>query len=293
MRRWLPNRIQSSRPSLVHLLTVATCTPLWEQVQQRRTAHAQSQLTNGKARGGRLPKYLLSGLLKCALCGSSFIISGVGRYACNGHISRGSSVCTNSVRVAKKLVDDRCLAALREELLTPDAVEQIIRKTTRLIAARNRERQPEREHLQRLLTKVETEIMNIMSAIKAGILTASTKAELEQAEAERERLREALKTSATKADKLVTLLPRAQERYRALVQNFSCLSEAHIAQAREQIRDLAGEIRLIPTADGNLEAELTGRYEGLMKLAVGESNLVAGEGFSRYLAPKTLRISLR
>jgi len=70
-------------------------------------------------------------------------------------------------------------------------VEQIIRKTTRLIAARNRERQPEREHLQRPLTKVETEIMNIMSAIKAGILTVSTKAELEQAEAERDEGRQA------------------------------------------------------------------------------------------------------
>ena len=45
--------------------------------------------------------------------------------------------------------------------------------------------------------------------------------------------------------------------------------------------ELVGEIRLVPTADGYLEAVLTGRYEGLLKLAVGTklNNLVAGEGF--------------
>ena len=41
-----------------------------------------------------------------------------------------------------------------------------------------------------------------------------------------------------------------------------------------------GEIRLAPSADGYLEAVITGCSEGLVKLAVGgESNLVAGEGF--------------
>ena len=61
----------------------------------------------------------------------------------------------------------------------------------------------------------------------------------------------------------------------------ACLSKKHVAQAREQIRELVGEIRLVPMADGYLEAVLTGRYEGLLKLPVGNklNNLVAGEGF--------------
>ena len=74
---------------------------------------------------------------------------------------------------------------------------------------------------------------------------------------------------------------RAAERYRALVQNMGSLSASHIAQAREQIRELVGEIRLVPTADGYLDAVLQGRYDGLMKLAgdATGNNLVAGEGF--------------
>jgi site-specific DNA recombinase len=98
------------------------------------------------------------------------------------------------------------------------------------------------------LAKVEGEIANIMTAIKQGILTATTKAELARAEAERTKLQEAIKTRATKADKLATLLPRAAECYRAVVNNLGGLSKTHVAQAREQIRELVGEIRLVPTA---------------------------------------------
>ena len=54
-----------------------------------------------------------------------------------------------------------------------------------------------------------------------------------------------------------------------------------MAQSREQIRELVGEIRLVPTGDDSLDAVLTGRYEGVLKLAVGSglNNVVAGEGF--------------
>ncbi|TKB74286.1 MAG: recombinase family protein [Nitrospira sp.] len=250
---------------------------LWNRVQQRRTAQAQSQ----QGHLGRGPKYLLSGLLKCDECDSNFVVADYYRYCCGGHLNRRASVCTNELRVSRKLVEERCLAALRDELLTPEAVERIIQKTTRLLATRNRERQPELERLHRQLATVESELANIMKAIKAGILTASTKTELEQAEAERLRLQDDIKTRATKADKVATLLPRAVERYRTVVNDLDRLSKTHVAQAREQIRELVGEIRLVPTADGYLDAVLTGRYEGVLKLAVGAklNNMVAGEGF--------------
>ncbi len=254
---------------------------LWDRVQERRKALALGQLTNGQLRVGRGPKFLLSGLLKCDECGSNFVIADYYRYACGGHLNRGASVCKNDHRVSRKLVEERCLAGLRDELLTPDTVERLVLKATRLLAARSRERQPEIERTQRQLIKVESEIGNIMKAIKAGILTASTKAELEQAEAEQRRLQEVIKRRDTNADKVTTLLPGAQERIRAVVNNLAGLSRKHVAQAREQLRELIGEIRLVPTANGYLEAVLNGRFEGVLKLAVGAKlkNLVAGRGF--------------
>jgi ribosomal protein L17 len=87
--------------------------------------------------------------------------------------------------------------------------------------------------------------------------------ELEQAEAERANLLDGIKTRTTKANKVATLLPRAAERYQAVVNDLACLSKRHVAQAREQIRKLVGEIRLAPTADCYLEAVLTGRMKGV------------------------------
>lgn len=55
----------------------------------------------------------------------------------------------------------------------------------------------------------------------------------------------------------------AGERYRVVVNDLGRLSKTQVAQAREQIRKLVGEIRLVPMAEGHLEAVLTRRYEGV------------------------------
>lgn len=217
---------------------------LWDQVQARRQAQALGHINNGRVRVGRGPKYLLSGLLKCDICESNFVVADYYRYACRGHLNRGPSVCHNSFRVSRKLAEERCLAALREELFTTDAIERIIKKTSRLLAEYNRYRQPELERNRLRLGEVEQEIENIMKAIRRGILTVSTKAELEKVEAERALLKESIKSSVAAVDKVVMLLPRVVERYRAVVDDLGNLTGRHLAQAREHIRILVGEIRL-------------------------------------------------
>lgn len=242
---------------------------LWDRVQERRKAQASGQLTNGHVRAGRGPKFLLSGLLTCEECGSRFVMQSYYQYGCASHKDRGSAVCSNGLRVSRKIVEERCLAALREELLSAENVEKIIRKATRLLGERDRNRQPELERLQGQLATVEREIANIMKAIRQGIFTASTKDELEKAEGERSRLQATIRTRTAKADKVATFLPRAKERVEAIVRDLAGMNERNVAQAREQLRELLGQIRLAPTADGYLEAILTGRYQGLLKLVVG------------------------
>ena len=229
--------------------------PLWEKVQARRKEAANGGRDKHKA---RTPKYLLSSLLKCAECESNFVMMDYYRYGCAGHKDRGSSVCGNSLKVARKLAEQKLLAGIRQDLFTPEGLDLFIKESARLLTEQRRQRQPDRR-----LNEVEREISNIMTAIKAGILTATTKSELEKAESERDRLQSA---SEQQVDKVVTMLPRAKERYQALVEGIGTLSATHLPQAREQVRTLVGDIRLTPTKAGYLEATLTGRYEGLVKL---------------------------
>jgi hypothetical protein len=102
------------------------------------------------------------------------------------------------------------------------------------------------------------EIDNIMAAIKAGIITKTTKAELEKAEAERDRLQTELAAAIPALNKVVDVLPRAVDRYRKLVENLENIPQRKVARARTQIKHLVGgEIKLIPSENNNyLEAEL-------------------------------------
>lgn len=227
---------------------------LWERVQQRRKTKKTWTATRP-----RTPKYLLSSLLKCAVCESNFVMMDYYRYGCAGHKDRGPTVCHNSLRVSRTLAEEKILAGIRQDLFTPEGLDLFIKETTRLMTERRKERQPDPTRL----AEVEAEIANIMAAIKAGILTPTTKLELEKAEAERARLQ---RTIAEEPDGVITMLPRAKERYQALIERIGELSTKHLPQAREQVRALVGDIRLRPTPEGHLEATLTGRYEGLVKL---------------------------
>jgi hypothetical protein len=112
--------------------------------------------------------------------------------------------------------------------------------------------------------------------------TSSTKAALEQAEAERARLLAAPPPHTKSLDKLTAFLPNATARYRTLVDSLAALPLRHVEQAREQIKALAGEITLWPTPAGYLEAEVTGSYAGFLKLAVGQYGHPYGENNGLY-----------
>ena len=109
-----------------------------------------------------------------------------------------------------------------------------------------------------------------MNATKAGILTPTTKAELERAERERDRLQGQLKAKATNGDKLAVLLPNLKERSAMVLTNLATtMKHQHMDEARETL--LGREIVLHPSADGVerfLTAELSGDYAGVVRLVM-------------------------
>jgi hypothetical protein len=239
-------------------------TALWQAVQAR--LQNARRYTEAPTRG-RGPKFLLSGLLRCGTCHRRFVVTDSYRYGCPAHRVQG---CPNGVAVARTLVEEKILSGIRHELFSSEGIELFVKETTRLLRERQRLQRPDPTASQKQLAKVEGEIANIVAAIKAGILTASTKQALEQAEAERARLLAAPPPHTKTLDKLTAFLPNATARYHALVDGLAALPHRHVEQAREQIKTLVGEITLWPTPAGYLEAELTGNYAGFLKLAVGQ-----------------------
>ncbi len=263
---------------------------LWDRVKHRReqinkgSTEIQKAL-HRNARTGAGPKYLFSGLLRCACCGAPFVISDGRSYGCSYNRDRGPTVCGNRLRVPRSLVEARLLDAIKAELFSDAAIELFVKETTRLLTEQSAKRKPELEQAKQRLAKTISAIGNLLTAIKEGYASASVKAELGTAEAEKESLLRFIAGTEENARAIVTALPNAVVRYRALIDNLDTTLQRDIDRARHQLRTLLGEIKLHPT-DGHLEAELSGDFERLLTLAAYESgktkvklNVVAGTGF--------------
>ena len=146
-------------------------------------------------------------------------------------------------------------------------------EVARLLTEHRRTRTPDLAQAAARLQVLEQEIAHIMTAIKAGIFTPSTKAALEEAEAERARLRQMVQGSPKRLEQVATILPDIAARFKRVVEDLATVTQHQVDKARGILRDLVGPtIPLYPTADGAtrfLTAELAGDYAGLVRLACG------------------------
>ncbi len=84
-----------------------------QQIEQRQRPDAKAPVGRQNRK-----KHLLSGLIRCSCCGSSYTISGKDYYRCAGHKERGT--CSNTVSVRKGPLEAATLAILQHSLLTED-----------------------------------------------------------------------------------------------------------------------------------------------------------------------------
>ena len=135
------------------------------------------------------------------------------------------------------------------------------------------------EQAQARLAELEREIVNIMNAIKQGIITPTTKGMLKEAEAERERLRQAVRPD--KRYPLTTALPNLMDRFQRMLDDLAKATRHEIDKARGIIAGLVGQKKIVlrPTMDRQgryYMAELSGDYAGLIPLVFqGKIKLVA------------------
>jgi site-specific DNA recombinase len=77
----------------------------------------------------RRPKYLFSGLTKCAACGGGYVMFWREKLACFNARSRG--ICTNRLTIDRREVEQRVLSALRDKLMRKDLFEEFCHEYTR------------------------------------------------------------------------------------------------------------------------------------------------------------------
>jgi site-specific DNA recombinase len=183
---------------------------LWNQVKARQI-EMRRVASNGDPKRfnqARRPKYLFSGLRKCAECGSGYVMYWRDRLACFGARSRGT--CTNRLTISRREVEERVLVALRDKLMRRDLFEDFCREYVRELNRLRMEHRAGLSSARRELATVEKESHKLVQAIKDGVSALSIKAELLSLEARKAELQSRL--SAPEMPEL--LHPRMADVYR-------------------------------------------------------------------------------
>jgi site-specific DNA recombinase len=195
---------------------------VFEQAQKTKRHY-----TEGRPEQQRRPKRLLSGLLKCAACGSGMVACGTdksGRVRIRCSAARESGTCPDPKTFYLDTVEELVVEALRGELRQPERLSLYLnayQEERRRLASSRRH---ERRGLERKIASLEAQQNNVLDTIgQRGDPTGHLSARLEELENELIAARSRL-VEAEDEDNVVELHPKSIQRY------------------EQQLRQLAAEI---------------------------------------------------
>ncbi len=213
-------------------------------------------------------KHLLSGLLKCGVCGQSFISKGTYkngvRVECS--TSRESGSCSHNRTYYLEAITKLVFEGLSDRLRSPEAIriylEEYRAERQRLAEKEGRDR----DKLARQLGSIENQLVRLVDSIAEGhVHWRAVAGKMDTLEADKLRLTRELEAIPAQVN-VVELHPAAVERY---IGHLNTLS-AGIAkgQAGEEdrllIRELIEKIIIHPTEPGQLDIEILGKLSVLL-----------------------------
>ena len=257
---------------------------LWQAAKAR-----QARLDAGQARAGtsansdtaspapfwskQRPKYLFSGLLRCAGCDGGFSKISLHHFGCSTARNQGPTGCDNLLTIRRDVLEETVLGALRERLMDPvlfrDFAAAFTAEWNRLQAAASAGQAGQRQELER----IERQLGKLVDALAEGVPAGTVKARMAELEQRKLALGETLADAVAPAPRLH---PNLTEVYRAKVAALiEALDAEDGAELREQVRGLVETIRLVPEA-GRLRVEVRGALGAILRLAQGAR--AAGSG---------------
>jgi site-specific DNA recombinase len=212
---------------------------LWNAVQARKAA-----LTHQPRAVARMPKRLLSGLLRCAWCGGGMTLNG-GKYACSAHRERGT--CKNSKIIAAQTVERRVITGIRSKLLEPAALATAVRAYQVEAEAMRREVLAQRAPFEREIAEITRKLERAQDMYLRGITELD---DLEKIvtplKARRSELQSQLALAAA-APSPIQLHPNAARAYRQLAESIcEALDDQDGAEVRAELRKLIGQVDFEP-----------------------------------------------
>ena len=275
---------------------------LWEQVKRRQKTVSRPRVEQDGDQpfwAKQRPGYLLTGKIVCGVCGSNYSKNGKYRSACHAATEKGSSACTNRLTVRIDELEERVLAAVRDDMMQPEAVAvfvaEYIRERNRLSMQRDASRAEHDAELRAVTAGFERLKAAILNGVDASLFAAELN-RMGRRKAELEAEMAASAEEAAPALRHPRLAQVCRGKVEGLLQAFQ--AEGARSEAQEIIRSLIDPVVMTPK-DGELHAEVKGDLATMLVLAsetkktpkadaseVQQVKLVAGTGFE----PVTFRL---
>ena len=274
---------------------------LWARVKTRQGA-LEAGRGSGDAPGywdRRRPRYLFTGLMRCAVCGGGIVHFNKVYVGCAN--ARNKGTCDNRATMRRDALETAVLDGLQNRLMEPARTrifcEEYARAMNRLHAEHNAQRTADAG----ALSRTERDLGRRVQALLDGVPSSAVREKMAELEARRDALRCRL---AASEDNGIRLHPNMAEYYRTQIADLrAALTEAGgRMQAAEIVRKLVDRIELSPVVRSGrktLSVSLYGRLAGILAMAtkakapLDESDapmrvtkLVAGVGFE----PTTFRL---
>ena len=225
------------------------------------TRAAQANYLNSTHR----PRYLLSGLLECGVCGGSYAKRGQDRYGCSNHVMSGS--CSNSRTIRRVEIEERVMAGLREKLMAPEAAAEAMTAYAEETNRLNRERRASGATDRKELADIGKKIATMLDVIEDGGYARGMMDRMRELEARQDEIEERL--SAAPVD-LPDIHPNIAIVYRRKVERLAeALADPRDRdEAADAIRGLIERIVLTPGAKrGEMDAALHGDLGTILEWA--------------------------
>jgi hypothetical protein len=227
---------------------------LWHRAKDRQKRTRLTVLaSDGEVRSerARRPAYLLSGLLRCGVCGGGFSKRSETHYACSTAHDRAT--CSNRLRIRRDVLEASVLSGLKTHLMQPDLVHEFMAEYHRELERLGARANLERNQRQADLAKTDREIGALIEAIKCGIRSSAVQSELQ--------------TLETRKEHLIKVL---QETRPVLVRLHSGLAELYKRKVASLEQELNGEA---VRAEGlRSSAGLSARYASSRKTVSSKSS---------------------
>ena len=262
---------------------------VWDAAKCRQRATRRVVGETGHLGRARRPRYLFSGLTKCGICGSGFIMAGAHRLSCFG--ARHKGICDNRLTIRRDEVEARVLRAMQAKLLNQELFEEFCEEFTREMNRLRMQQRADISAAEREIERIEARRKKLVESIMDGVPASEVRDEL-KANALR---REALQARLSAAEQPPALLhPKMAQVYRAKVRDLaSGLEQAESrTEVTEALRGLVDGIVLTPGPDRSaLDIELKGNLAAMLGATVQtkrspetddlslQVTLVAGGGF--------------